>query len=80
MKKILVILFATFVSIISFAQVAPPTPGENPSSNANAKRDMGMNRASGPVGTATALLLSLGAGTVAYKVRKNRGEQKNNKL
>lgn len=28
--------------------------------------------AEGPVGTATALLLSLGAGTLAYKVRKNR--------
>ncbi|MBQ4420317.1 MAG: hypothetical protein II878_02080 [Bacteroidales bacterium] len=77
MKKILVILFATFVSVISFAQVTPPTPGENPSSNANAKRDMGMNRASGPVGTATALLLSLGAGTAAYKLRKNKKENNN---
>lgn len=76
MKKILVILFATFVTMICFAQ-EPPVPGENPSSNANAKRDMGMNRASGPVGTATALLLSLGAGTVAYKLRKNKKENNN---
>ena len=78
MKKITAILFATFVTMICFAQgPQPPVPGENPSSNANAKRDMGMNRASGPVGTATALLLSLGAGTVAYKLRKNKKENNN---
>ena len=29
----------------------------------------------GPVGTATALLVTLGAGTVAYKVRKNKKEK-----
>lgn len=73
MKKIIAIIVAVIaVSFVAEAQIPkPPTGGIN-----DTKRRNGVVRSeavnSGPIGTATALLLSLGAGAVAYKVNKNK--------
>lgn len=64
-------------STIAVAQV--PTPNDNPSGPQKGpgqqKPEINPNDpipATGPVGTATALLVTLGAGAVAYKVRKGK--------
>lgn len=82
MKKIFLTLISVLLisSTIAVAQV--PTPNDNPS---GPQKGPGQQKpeinpdtpipATGPVGTASALLLGLGAGAVAYKVRKNKKEK-----
>lgn len=74
MKKIIAIIVAVIaVSFVAEAQIPKPPTGEI---NDTKGRRHGVVRSeavnSGPIGTATALLLSLGAGAVAYKVNKNK--------
>ena len=76
MKKIIAIIVAVIaVSFVAEAQIPKPPTGEI---NDTKGRRNGVVRVrseavnSGPIGTATALLLSLGAGAVAYKVNKNK--------
>ncbi len=69
MKKIVAIIAIVFVAFMVEAQVTPPKPTSGPVTTTDAKTVRNTN---GPIGTATALLLSLGAGAVAYRVRKNR--------
>lgn len=73
MKKIIAIIVAVIaVSFVAEAQIPKPPTGEiNDTKGRNrVVRSEAVN--SGPIGTATALLLSLGAGAVAYKVNKNK--------
>lgn len=73
MKKIIAIIVAVIaVSFVAEAQIPkPPTGKINDTKGRNGVvRSEAVN--SGPIGTATALLLSLGAGAVAYKVNKNK--------
>lgn len=73
MKKIIAIIVAVIaVSFVAEAQIPKPPTGEiNDTKGRNGVvRSEAVN--SGPIGTATALLLSLGAGAVAYKVNKNK--------
>ncbi len=75
MKKVLAILTVIFISMVSFA-FAPPKPPSNPTSTTDAKQSFGINRSEqGPIGTATALLLSMGAGVMAYKIRQNKKKE-----
>lgn len=65
-KKILILVAFVFAANMLDAQ--PPAPPTKPNNHAN----QSINRANNtPVGTATALLVALGAGYTAYKVRKN---------
>lgn len=80
MKKLFLTLISVLLisSTIAFAQV--PKPHDRPSGPQKIKTPPPIDpndppAATGPVGTATALLLGLGAGTVAYKVRKNKKEK-----
>ncbi|MBR1768847.1 MAG: hypothetical protein IJ748_00120 [Bacteroidales bacterium] len=60
---------------MSFAQGGlPPAPDETPQANTGSHSKKPTSE-EGPIGTATALLLSLGAGTLAYKVKKNRSQE-----
>ena len=75
MKKIIAIIVAVIaVSFVAEAQIPKPPTGEINDTkgrrNGVVVRSEAVN--SGPIGTATALLLSLGAGAVAYKVNKNK--------
>lgn len=73
MKKIIAIIVAVIaVSFVAEAQIPKPPTGEiNDTKGRNGVvRSEAVN--SGPIGTATALLLCLGAGAVAYKVNKNK--------
>ena len=77
MKKILTIIAIVFISGLAMAQSSllpqPPTGTSQTTDDktANVRREA----VKGPVGTATALLVTLGAGAVAYKVRKNKKEE-----
>ena len=75
MKKIITIIAVVLAtSFIATAQTPKPPVGNNNDTEGHGAtiKDGAVRGAKGPVGTATALLLSLGAGTVAYKVRKNK--------
>lgn len=77
MKKIVVMLLIVLAtSFIATAQVPKPPTGVNN----DTKGRGGVVRAkavnSGPIGTATTLLLSLGVGAIAYKVRKSNSNRK----
>lgn len=77
MKKIVVMLLIVLAtSFIATAQVPkPPTGGNNDTKGrGGAVRPKAVN--SGPIGTATTLLLSLGVGAIAYKVRKSNSNRK----
>ncbi|MBR1768871.1 MAG: hypothetical protein IJ748_00240 [Bacteroidales bacterium] len=72
--KAAVLTFAVLIGLSTFAN--PPRPSQRPSSKAD-----GINKASSPdegtgaVGTATALLLTLSAGTLVYNIKKNKRKQ-----
>lgn len=70
MKKIVAIA-AIFIMIGSASALKPPTPPD-PSQDGT---DLGGNHPV-PIGTATALLVTLGAGVTAYKLRKSHKEEK----
>lgn len=73
MKKIVVMLLIVLAtSFIATAQVPKPPTGEN--NDTKGRRTKAVN--SGPIGTATTLLLSLGVGAIAYKVRKSNSNRK----
>lgn len=77
MKKIVVMLLIVLAtSFIATAQVPKPPTGENNDTKGRvgAVRTNAVN--SGPIGTATTLLLSLGVGAIAYKVRKSNSNRK----
>lgn len=77
MKKIVVMLLIVLAtSFIATAQVPKPPTGENNDTKGRggAVRTKAVN--SGPIGTATTLLLSLGVGAIAYKVRKSNSNRK----
>ena len=74
MKKLIISIIAMFFcGVVAFAQPETP-PMPNPNNEDNATDIYGNSRQvnHGPVGTATALLVTLGAGAVAYKVRKGK--------
>ena len=77
MKKLIISIIAMFFcGVAAFAQLnTPPMP--NPNNEDNATDIYGNSRQvnHGPVGTATALLVTLGAGAVAYRIRKNKKEE-----
>ncbi len=73
MKKIIAIIAIVFISGLAMAQSSLPNPSTGSKNTTDGKTaDVSSEAVRGPVGTATALLLSLGAGAVAYRVRKNR--------
>ena len=78
MKKIFLSLISVILMSSTIAVAQVPTPSDNPSgpqkgpSRPTPDANNDPIPATGPVGTATALLLGLGAGTVAYKVRKGK--------
>lgn len=77
MKKIVVMLLIVLAtSFIATAQVPKPPTGENNDTKGRggSVRTKAVN--SGPIGTATTLLLSLGVGAIAYKVRKSNSNRK----
>lgn len=77
MKKIIAIIVAVIaVSFVAEAQIPKPPTGENNDTKGRggAVRTKAVN--SGPIGTATTLLLSLGVGAIAYKVRKSNSNRK----
>lgn len=79
MKKIVVMLLIVLAtSFIATAQVPKPPTGENNDTKGRVRavriRTEAVN--SGPIGTATTLLLSLGVGAIAYKVRKSNSNRK----
>ena len=89
-KRIISIVRLFVISFAATAQVPTPPTGNNVdtrgrglfgglSNGTVSVREKAVKggtptQSQGPVGTATALLISLGAGAVAYKVRKNRKE------
>lgn len=74
MKKIITIIAIAFISGLAMAQSPslpkPPTGTRNTTDGkiANVRGEA----VQGPVGTATALLVTLGAGAVAYRIRKGK--------
>ncbi|MBQ4420804.1 MAG: hypothetical protein II878_04595 [Bacteroidales bacterium] len=73
-KRIITIIAIIFAAgVMAEAQQTPPTVNQGPVSTTHNKQVQGTNQ--GPVGTATALLVTLGAGAVAYKVRKNKRQE-----
>ncbi len=73
MKKIITLVAILFATSLIVRADGIPSPNNDPSGEHNKpKYD---NDHAGPVGTATALLVTLGAGAVAYKVRKNKKEE-----
>lgn len=75
MKKIITIIAVVFIAGWAMAQVPKPPKGSQTTTD-NKETTVKDEAVKGPIGTATALLLSLGAGTVAYKVRRNKKEEK----
>ena len=75
MKKTLIIaaMFLTVGVLTSKAET--PRPPIHAQTDAIKTTNGDVINGEGPIGTATALLLSLGAGTLAYKVRKNRKQE-----
>ncbi|MBQ4420624.1 MAG: hypothetical protein II878_03655 [Bacteroidales bacterium] len=73
MKKIITLVAILFATSLIVRADGTPTPNQNPSGDYD--KPTYDNDHAGPVGTATALLVTLGAGAVAYKVRKNKKEE-----
>lgn len=88
MKKRMILIVLAFLAIGFVATAQPPKPpiGNNIDTRNASKGILGgktgtvsvrqkavnTKQNQGPVGTATALLLTLGAGAVGYKIRKNK--------
>ena len=71
-KRIITILLVVFaIAFVAEAQVPKPPTGTNNDTQGRTTtvRDEAVQ---GPVGTATALLVTLGAGAVAYRIRKGK--------
>lgn len=75
-KKIIALLCFIFVANVIFAQ-GPPTPGIDPSGDTEHKFSGNNEENNVPIGTATALLIGLAGGCVAYKVRRNSQRNEN---
>jgi len=75
MKKIITIIAIAFISGLAMAQSPslPPQPPTGTSQTTDGKTaNVRSGAVQGPVGTATALLVTLGAGAVAYRIRKGK--------
>ena len=70
MKKIITIIAIAFISGLAMAQSTVPQPPTGTSQTTDGNVRSGAVQ--GPVGTATALLVTLGAGAVAYRIRKGK--------
>ena len=71
-KRIITILLVVFaIAFVAEAQLPKPPTGTNRTTDGKTAtvRDSAVQ---GPVGTATALLVTLGAGAVAYRIRKGK--------
>ncbi|MBR1626337.1 MAG: hypothetical protein IJ681_04250 [Bacteroidales bacterium] len=67
-KRLLALGVLLLISFATLKAQTPPSPEQNPNNQAK----QSLNRT--PVGTATALLLGLGAGVLGYRLRKNTKE------
>lgn len=73
MKKIITIIAIAFISGLAMAQSTVPQPPTGTSQTTDGKTaNVRSGAVQGPVGTATALLVTLGAGAVAYRIRKGK--------
>lgn len=73
MKKIITIIAIAFISGLAMAQSQLPHPNTGTSKTTDGKTaNVRSGAVQGPVGTATALLVTLGAGAVAYRIRKGK--------
>jgi hypothetical protein len=70
-KKIIIIVILLVANLTVFA---PPIPTLKPVNRTLA--ESGEHSESSPIGTATLLLLGLGAGFTGYKINKNKKEDK----
>ena len=71
-KRIITILLVVFaISFVAEAQVTKPPTGSNNDTQGRTATVQD-SAVQGPVGTATALLVTLGAGAVAYRVRRGK--------
>ncbi|MBR1769706.1 MAG: hypothetical protein IJ748_04530 [Bacteroidales bacterium] len=75
-KKYLILFsFSLFVYSIAFSQ--PPSPRHGSKQNVAVKEGSVVEtpETEGPIGTATALLFTLGMGTLAYKLHKKKADR-----
>ena len=71
-KRIITILLVVFaISFVAEAQISKPPTGTNNDTQGRTA-NVRSEAVQGPVGTATALLVTLGAGAVAYRIRKGK--------
>ena len=70
MKKIITLVAILFATSLIVRADGTPSPNQNPSGDYD--KPNYDNDHAGPVGTATALLVTLGAGAVAYRIRKGK--------
>ena len=71
-KRIITILLVVFaISFVAEAQIPKPPTGTNNDTKGRTAT-VQSEAVKGPVGTATALLVTLGAGAVAYRIRKGK--------
>ena len=70
-KKLLTLGALLLISATMLNAQMPPAPGDDPENQAS----QSLNREVEPVGTATALLLGLGAGVLGYRLRKNSDKE-----
>ena len=72
MKKVITLFLVVLaISFVATAQVPKPPTGSNNDTKGRGGT-VQQEAVSGPIGTATALLLSLGTGTVVYKIKRNK--------
>ena len=75
MKKVATLMFLLFF-LTSVGRTTPPRPGSTPMRDTDGlSRNRNYSELQGPIGTSTALLISLGAGAVAYKIKNNRKKE-----
>lgn len=77
LNKTIILLVCLFAINIANAQIPqPPRPPHQPSHGPGNDNNSANNT---PVGTATALLVTLGIGYTAYKIKKNTKQQNEKK-